>query len=455
MILIPKFCKSCFSVRTSVMLGGIIFSAGVYLTGYASNIYLLFLYYGLLQGVGRGLFSGPALVIVNKYFDKHRSLATGLGTSGVGVGTFAITTLTQYLFDNYDFQSIFLILSGVALHVLLVAMLFRPLSWSKKYQSINNRQHSNKKTDIPTISQTRNSISSSTLYGLQSTESLDKESSTCSSEYGHFERSTNDLLTMEDGKSRKSQEKDKSKKDDSEENYDCCLRDTFQILFPVDNIDGVKKSDKKLFEFHLLRNPSFLLFCISILLFTMAFKAAFTFMAALAESRGISPTNATLILSIAGATDTFGRIGAGIILGFPRLRSLRHIFFNFFVFAIASISFVMPLLQSFVFFCIVCGLYGILTGAYVSQKSVVLADMLGAKQISSSFGMLICFQGFGTLLGVPLSGALKDFFGNYDGVFYLGGASMAVAGILMLASNIVLWRQKRQEKEENASSTKQ
>lgn len=53
-------------------------------------------------GIGRGLMTG--ILLLNLYFDKHRSLATGLGMSGVGVGTLWVVPLTQYLFDEYDFS---------------------------------------------------------------------------------------------------------------------------------------------------------------------------------------------------------------------------------------------------------------------------------------------------------------------------------------------------------------
>ena len=92
-------------------------------------------------------------------------------------------------------------------------------------------------------------------------------------------------------------------------------------------------------------------------------------------------------------------------------------------------------LQTFQQYLLVCLIYGVFSGAYTSQKSVILADMLGVDEISSSFGILLGFQGLGVLVGVPLSGALKDLFGSYDGAFYLGGAGMVVAGLLMLASN--------------------
>ena len=59
--------------------------------------------YQFSSGFGRGLLYGPSIIIVNRYFDKRRSLANGLAASGVGAGTLFLVPLTQVLFDTYGF----------------------------------------------------------------------------------------------------------------------------------------------------------------------------------------------------------------------------------------------------------------------------------------------------------------------------------------------------------------
>uniref|UniRef100_A0A2C9L8S0 Major facilitator superfamily (MFS) profile domain-containing protein n=1 Tax=Biomphalaria glabrata TaxID=6526 RepID=A0A2C9L8S0_BIOGL len=54
------------------------------------------------MGFGRGLMS--TVLLINLYFDKHRSLAHGLSSSGVGFGAFAIVPLVQFLFEMYGFM---------------------------------------------------------------------------------------------------------------------------------------------------------------------------------------------------------------------------------------------------------------------------------------------------------------------------------------------------------------
>ena len=42
-----------------------------------------------------------------------------------------------------------------------------------------------------------------------------------------------------------------------------------------------------------------------------------------------------------------------------------------------------------------------------------------------------------------ITGLLKDIFGRYDEAFFLGGAAMAMAGLLMVVSNIYMTLQRR------------
>lgn len=184
-----------------------------------------------------------------------------------------------------------------------------------------------------------------------------------------------------------------------------CLS-SLKICFPVEHKGKAGNKKKKLFHFGLLKDPSFLVFCISTGLFTSAFKAAFTFIPALVKSKNLSDSEAALVLSISGVFDTLGRIVSGLVLDRPLLRPYRPLLYNSFVFAIAAVSFILPSLRSFTTLSIMCSLYGTLTGAYISQKSVVLVDILGVENMSSSFGLLIFFQAIGTCVGPPLSGEL-------------------------------------------------
>lgn len=70
----------------------------------------------------------PGVLIVSRYFDKHRALANGICISGTAAGSFIFPILIQYLIVRYGFHGTILILGGCILHVCISAALYRPLS---------------------------------------------------------------------------------------------------------------------------------------------------------------------------------------------------------------------------------------------------------------------------------------------------------------------------------------
>lgn len=69
----------------------------------------------------------PAIIVVGLYFSKRRAIATGIATSGSGVGTFAYAYLCDHLLRIFSWRQTILILTGILLNCLACGMIFRPL----------------------------------------------------------------------------------------------------------------------------------------------------------------------------------------------------------------------------------------------------------------------------------------------------------------------------------------
>lgn len=161
---------------------------------------------------------------------------------------------------------------------------------------------------------------------------------------------------------------------------------------------------KKLIDLTLLKNSRFLTFCIGICFLSLAFNSVLIFIPPLAKDLGLTRLQGAYILSISGLFDILGRLGSGVILNLKKIKPFRMIIYNTAMFLLGILSFTLPLSSSFIELSIIGAFYGLLTGIYTSQKSVILADILGSESLNSSFGILICFQGIGTLLGPPFTG---------------------------------------------------
>lgn len=424
-----------YSHRVSVMCGAVLVFLGTLLSAFSTSFSFYFICHGFIDGIGRGMAYVPGLTMVGLYFDKRAGLAVGLATSGAGIGTFVIVPFTQYLADGYGFQGTFLILSGVACHMFIAALLYRPLKMHyRSIQAARSRRKAEVYSEFADPSnQDETNILDVNTTGTGNSETQIAPGATSVEHVYTSITNNNKVPCLETHNLPRSSKIHESDFSNDKVHHDNCLLLSLQVCCPVDRN---QKQSNRCFSFHLMKNPSFIMFCLSIFTFTMAFRAAFTFLPVLIESKGIPNSQAALALSAAGAVDTFGRIGTGFFLDLPRVRPFRLALYNLVIFTVGLVAFFLPLMRTITTFYVMSGVYGLLTGAYISQKSVVLADILDPPDVASSFGILMVFQGLGCLLGPPLAGALRDVFGSYDESFYLSGGLLFLAGLLMVLCNI-------------------
>lgn len=50
------------------------------------------------------------------------------------------------------------------------------------------------------------------------------------------------------------------------------------------------------------------------------------------------------------------------------------------------------------------GLFGLTLSSYVCLTSVLLVDLIGIEKLTNAFGLILLFQGIGTVIGPPISG---------------------------------------------------
>ncbi|VDN27719.1 unnamed protein product, partial [Cylicostephanus goldi] len=76
-----------YGCRTTTIIGAGIAFVGCAVASFATAMWHIVGSVGIVMGIGFGLMYCPAIVIVTMYFEKRRSLATGIAVSGAGVGT--------------------------------------------------------------------------------------------------------------------------------------------------------------------------------------------------------------------------------------------------------------------------------------------------------------------------------------------------------------------------------
>uniref|UniRef100_A0A667ZMA5 Monocarboxylate transporter 12 n=1 Tax=Myripristis murdjan TaxID=586833 RepID=A0A667ZMA5_9TELE len=115
------------SCRATVILGGLLSSTGLVLSSFTSSLECLYIFLGILTGLGFALSYTPAIAMVGKYFNERKALAYGIAMSGTGIGTFILAPAVQLLIEYYSWRGALLILGGFVSNLCVCGALMRPL----------------------------------------------------------------------------------------------------------------------------------------------------------------------------------------------------------------------------------------------------------------------------------------------------------------------------------------
>ncbi|XP_069688368.1 monocarboxylate transporter 13 isoform X2 [Periplaneta americana] len=116
-----------YGCRAVTIAGSILGAVCLILSVFAQNVLTLYFTIGLGTGFGFGLIYLPAIVSVTCYFEKYRSLATGIAVCGSGLGTFIFAPLTEHLVAEYGWRGAVLIIAALVLNCVILGALFRPV----------------------------------------------------------------------------------------------------------------------------------------------------------------------------------------------------------------------------------------------------------------------------------------------------------------------------------------
>ncbi|KAJ8736438.1 hypothetical protein PYW08_007094 [Mythimna loreyi] len=120
------------STRFVAVTGACFCTAGIFFSGFSTNIWHLVLTYGILLGLGLGFIQNSSFVAINSYFKLKKSRAVGLANVGTGVGQTLMPHLVRYLLEHFGFRGACLLLSSLSLHGIAGTMLIQPVEWHMK-----------------------------------------------------------------------------------------------------------------------------------------------------------------------------------------------------------------------------------------------------------------------------------------------------------------------------------
>jgi MFS family permease len=106
-----------FGSRRLAIIGMILIGVGLALASLAPNMITVYAAYGLGIGLGVGCSYVPAMGAVQRWFVKRRGSASGIASSGIGVGTLIIPPLAEFFIRTIGWRDTYLVLAGLAITV--------------------------------------------------------------------------------------------------------------------------------------------------------------------------------------------------------------------------------------------------------------------------------------------------------------------------------------------------
>jgi len=185
---------------------------------------------------------------------------------------------------------------------------------------------------------------------------------------------------------------------------------------------------KKLIDFSLLREPSFMVFCFSSFMCLVGFFVPFIYLPDFARKHELSNNQGAFLVSIIGITNTVGRVVCGYISDKRWIDALK--IYNVALIIGGSATIAVPWLNSYPLLAAYAAVFGFSVAAYVSLCAIILIEFLGLEKLSNSFGFLNMFRGIATFIGTPVAGFLYDLTGHYELAFWVAGSTIVIAGLI-------------------------
>ena len=105
-------------LRPVMVCGTLIAGLGFLLLATVTEPWQFYLYYGLVLSAGMaGIEAVPNMTAVETWFDRGKSTALGIATTGMGVGGVVMAPLAGWLISRYDWQTAFASMAGIVILV--------------------------------------------------------------------------------------------------------------------------------------------------------------------------------------------------------------------------------------------------------------------------------------------------------------------------------------------------
>ncbi len=110
--------------RIVLTISGILIGLGCVLMSRIETIWQLYLFYGVIIGIGLSGTFVPILTLASRWFFKRRSTMNGLILTGTGLGTLIAPPLATWIISIYDWRTSYIVMGIVVMVIMVTAAQF-------------------------------------------------------------------------------------------------------------------------------------------------------------------------------------------------------------------------------------------------------------------------------------------------------------------------------------------
>uniref|UniRef100_A0A4D5RU65 Putative monocarboxylate transporter n=1 Tax=Ixodes scapularis TaxID=6945 RepID=A0A4D5RU65_IXOSC len=464
-------------------------AAGGFVASYFStSLEFLFLTFSV-SGFGLALCYVASIVIVAYYFERRRSLATGLAVCGTGIGTFVFAPLTIYLLETFAWRGTLLILAGFFLNMVIFGLLMRDFDPFTEEAEVEAAKEVATPCCEPRL---YSSLVQLPTYITDQHAPLDVLSENSSKEGGHlsalleqypniwntivldpyatikstppnFAQPPHVAVARTDGggglgwSERRLQQRADS----------ACLRNmrlqrgslTYRgamlnirryrlrasscpdiyrnSMLTISGEDRMCQLLRDLREVvldsmdvTLFRNGRYTLLCMSNFLLNSCVDNPYVYIPDSAITLGVDKERASFLISFIGILNTLGVVIVGY-LG-DKTWMEPSLLYSFLTVVSGAAVGVLPLVSGYAAMAMLSAVYGFAISANYTLVPIILVELISLDNFTGAYGLLLLIQGLAGLMGPPIAGWLCDTTGAYDATFYFSGLCILASGVLML-----------------------
>ncbi len=113
-----------FGPRLVLTAGGFLVGLGYILISQISGIWQLYLFYGVIMGIGMSSVYVPSVSTIARWFVKRRGMMTGIALASIGAGTMIMPLLAGWLISSYGWRISFIAMGIIVLALMISATQF-------------------------------------------------------------------------------------------------------------------------------------------------------------------------------------------------------------------------------------------------------------------------------------------------------------------------------------------